>query len=124
MLGSTFVGYNFGVAGPFWFAAGYVQQVPTLDLALGSKQPSVTQKKNHPMLMHSLQNRCSPMIVFFAVLGIACKMRIPEAHTLLEIVRIRYGVVAHGVWIFLCLINNIIAVANMLLGASAAISAL
>lgn len=64
------------------------------------------------------------MIVFFAVLGIACKMRIPEAHTLLEIVRIRYGRVAHGVWIFLCLINNIIAVANMLLGASAAISAL
>mgnify|MGYP005986788349 CR=1 FL=1 len=22
MLGSSFVGYNFGVAGPFWFAAG------------------------------------------------------------------------------------------------------
>lgn len=64
------------------------------------------------------------MIVFFAVLGIACKMRIPEAHTLLEIVRIRYGNVAHIVWIALCLINNIIAVANMLLGASAAISAL
>lgn len=41
------------------------------------------------------------MIVFFAVLGIACKMRIPEAHTLLEIVRIRYGLVAHGVWIAL-----------------------
>ncbi|KAI1843265.1 hypothetical protein JX265_012162 [Neoarthrinium moseri] len=89
MLGSTLVGYNFGVAGPFWFAAG-----------------------------------CSPMIVFFAVLGIACKMRIPEAHTLLEIVRIRYGKVGHIVWIALCLINNIIAVANMLLGASAAISAL
>lgn len=64
------------------------------------------------------------MIVFFAVLGIACKMRIPEAHTLLEIVRIRYGKVGHIVWIALCLINNIIAVANMLLGASAAISAL
>ncbi|KAK7699380.1 hypothetical protein SLS64_011676 [Diaporthe eres] len=89
MLGSTLVGYNYGIAGPFWFAAG-----------------------------------CSPMIVFFAVLGIACKMRIPEAHTLLEIVRIRYGNVAHIVWIALCLINNIIAVANMLLGASAAISAL
>ncbi|KAK6075637.1 urea active transporter [Seiridium cupressi] len=89
MLGSSLVGYNFGVAGPFWFAAG-----------------------------------CSPMIVFFAVLGTACKMRIPEAHTLLEIVRIRYGKVGHIVWIVLCLINNIIAVANMLLGASAAISAL
>ncbi|UNI22953.1 hypothetical protein JDV02_008796 [Purpureocillium takamizusanense] len=89
MLGSTLVGYNFGVAGPFWFAAG-----------------------------------CSPMIVFFAVLGIACKMRIPEAHTLLEIVRIRYGKLGHIVWIVLCLINNIIAIANMLLGASSAISAL
>ncbi|SPO07032.1 probable DUR3 - Urea permease [Cephalotrichum gorgonifer] len=88
MLGSTLVGYNFGVAGPFWFAAG-----------------------------------CSPMIVFFSVLGIACKMRVPSAHTLLEIIRIRYGTVGHIVWIVLCLINNIIAVANMLLGASAAISA-
>ncbi|KAJ6442495.1 acetamidase [Purpureocillium lavendulum] len=89
MLGSTLVGYNFGVAGPFWFAAG-----------------------------------CSPMIVFFAVLGIACKMRVPEAHTLLEIVRIRYGKLGHVVWIVLCLINNIIAIANMLLGASSAIAAL
>ena len=56
MLGSTLVGYRYGVAGPFWFAAG-----------------------------------CSPMIVFFALLGISCKRKIPEAHTLLEIVRIRYG---------------------------------
>jgi len=59
MLGSSLVGYNYGVAGPFWFAAG-----------------------------------CSPMIVFFAVLGISCKRKIPEAHTLLEIVRIRYGKLA------------------------------
>ena len=56
MLGSTLVGYSYGIAGPFWFAAG-----------------------------------CSPMIVFFALLGISCKLKIPEAHTLLEIVRIRYG---------------------------------
>ncbi|AEO66748.1 uncharacterized protein THITE_2115106 [Thermothielavioides terrestris NRRL 8126] len=64
------------------------------------------------------------MIVFFSLLGIACKLRVPEAHTLLEIVRIRYGKLGHIVWIVLCLINNIIAVANMLLGASAAITAL
>ena len=105
MLGSTLVGYAYGLAGPFWFAAG-----------------------------------CSPMIVFFAVLGISCKLKIPEAHTLLEIVRIRYGelprvlwfdsmlisigTAAHIVYMALCLINNIIAVANMLLGASAAITAL
>lgn len=56
LLGSSFVGYSYGVAGPFWFAAG-----------------------------------CSPMIVFFALLGISCKRKIPEAHTSLEVVRIRYG---------------------------------
>jgi len=67
---------------------------------------------------------CSPMIVFFAVLGISCKRKIPEAHTLLEIVRIRYGTAAHIVYMFLCLVNNLIAVANMLLGASAAITAM
>lgn len=89
MLGSSLVGYTYGVAGPFWFAAG-----------------------------------CSPMIVFFAVLGISCKRKIPEAHTLLEIVRIRYGNTAHIVYMFLCLVNNLIAVANMLLGASSAISAM
>ena len=64
------------------------------------------------------------MIVFFAVLGISCKRKIPEAHTLLEIIRIRYGKTAHIVYMALCLINNLIAVANMILGASAAISAL
>lgn len=56
LLGSSFTGYNYGVSGPFWFAAG-----------------------------------CSPMIVFFALLGISCKRKIPEAHTSLEVVRIRYG---------------------------------
>ena len=61
MIGSTLVGYVYGVAGPFWFAAG-----------------------------------CSPMIVFFAVLGISCKRKIPEAHTLLEIIRIRYGKYFHS----------------------------
>ncbi|KAJ5220462.1 hypothetical protein N7468_009666 [Penicillium chermesinum] len=67
LLGSSFVGYDYGVAGPFWFAAG-----------------------------------CSPMIVFFALLGRT----------------------AHVVFMFLCLVNNIFACANMLLGAAAVISAM
>ncbi|KAH9991095.1 urea active transporter [Xylariaceae sp. FL0662B] len=89
ILGASLVGYNYGVSGPFWYAAG-----------------------------------CTPMITFFALLGISCKRKIPEAHTLLEIVRIRYGKVAHVVYMFLCLVNNLIAVANMLLGASAVITAM
>ncbi|KAL4872531.1 hypothetical protein BDV12DRAFT_193249 [Aspergillus spectabilis] len=88
-LGSSFTGYNYGVSGPFWFAAG-----------------------------------CSPVIVFFALLGISCKRKIPEAHTSLEVVRIRYGRVAHIVFMILCLVNNTFASANMLLGASAVISAM
>ncbi|PLB46514.1 Na+/solute symporter [Aspergillus steynii IBT 23096] len=88
LLGSSFVGYNYGVSGSFWFAAG-----------------------------------CSPMIVFFALLGISCKRKIPEAHTSLEVVRIRYGKIAHAVFMTLCLVNNIFACANMLLGAAAVISA-
>ncbi|KAJ5567768.1 hypothetical protein N7535_007074 [Penicillium sp. DV-2018c] len=88
LLGSSFVGYDYGIAGPFWFAAG-----------------------------------CSPMIVFFALLGISCKRKIPEAHTSLEVVRIRYGHVAHIVFMILCLVNNIFACANMLLGAAAVITA-
>ncbi|KAL1616597.1 hypothetical protein SLS54_008332 [Diplodia seriata] len=89
MLGSSLVGYQYGVSGPFWFAAG-----------------------------------CSPMIVFFALLGISCKRKIPEAHTLLEIIRIRYGNIAHIVYMVLCLLNNLFACANMLLGASAVITAI
>nr|XP_001398596.2 urea active transporter [Aspergillus niger CBS 513.88] len=89
MLGASFVGYDYGVAGPFWFAAG-----------------------------------CSPMIVFFALIGISYKRKIPDAHTSLEVVRIRYGRIAHAVFMTLCLINNIFACANMLLGAAAVISAI
>ncbi|KAJ5125224.1 hypothetical protein N7526_007401 [Penicillium atrosanguineum] len=88
LLGSSFVGYSYGLAGPFWFAAG-----------------------------------CSPMIVFFALLGISCKRKIPGAHTSLEVVRVRYGRTAHIVFMILCLINNIFACANMLLGAAAVITA-
>lgn len=72
MLGSTLVGYSYGVAGPFYFAAG-----------------------------------CSPMIVFFALLGISCKLKIPEAHTLLEIVRIRYGTFAPPLMFFAALAYDI-----------------
>ncbi|KAL3473886.1 Sodium:solute symporter family-domain-containing protein [Aspergillus californicus] len=89
LLGSSFTGYDYGVSGPFWFAAG-----------------------------------CSPMIVFFALVGIECKRKIPDAHTSLEVVRIRYGRIAHIVFMVLCLVNNIMASANMLLGASAVISAI
>jgi Na+/proline symporter len=58
------------------------------------------------------------------LLGIQSKRRTPHAHTVLEIVRARYGTLAHLVYMVLCLATNIIAYVNMALGASATISTL
>ncbi|KAL9485312.1 hypothetical protein ACSS6W_004101 [Trichoderma asperelloides] len=65
---------------------------------------------------------CSPMIVFFAYLGVVCKRRIPQAHTVLEIVRIRYGTIAHLIFTFLAIVNNLFNTINMILGAAAVIT--
>ncbi|PWN36841.1 uncharacterized protein FA14DRAFT_183221 [Meira miltonrushii] len=67
---------------------------------------------------------CLVQICFFALIAIQSKRRTPHAHTVLEVVRARYGTSAHLVYMVLCLITNIIAYVNMSLGASAAISAL
>ncbi|KAF5253647.1 hypothetical protein FANTH_1337 [Fusarium anthophilum] len=65
---------------------------------------------------------CSTVIVFFGYLGTVCKGRVPEAHTILEVIRIRYGTVAHISFTFLAIVNNLLNTINMILGASAAIS--
>ncbi|KAF6828169.1 urea active [Colletotrichum plurivorum] len=65
---------------------------------------------------------CSTIIVFFGYLGVVCKSRIPEAHTVLEVIRIRYGNTAHLSFTFLAVVNNLLNTINMILGASAAIS--
>ena len=67
---------------------------------------------------------CIVQICLFALLAIQSKLKTPHAHTILEVVRVRYGTTAHIVYMTLCLINNLIAVINMLLGASASIAAL
>ncbi|KAF5984594.1 putative DUR3-urea permease [Fusarium bulbicola] len=65
---------------------------------------------------------CSTVIVFFGYLGTVCTGRVPEAHTILEVIRIRYGTVAHLSFTFLAIVNNLLNTINMILGASAAIS--
>jgi Na+/proline symporter len=64
------------------------------------------------------------MICFFGFLAIQAKLRVPNAHTLLELIQVRYGRVAHVLWIFLCLLNNIFNFTSMLVGASTAVSSL
>jgi hypothetical protein len=54
-------------------------------------------------------------IALMAVLGIVAKLRVPYAHTSLEIIKIRYGRYAHWIFIVLNLINNIFGCGSMIL---------
>lgn len=50
------------------------------------------------------------MITGFAVVANQMKIRVPRAHTALEMVRLRYGATAHIVFIFLMFVNSVIGV--------------
>ncbi|KAF4462672.1 urea active transporter [Fusarium albosuccineum] len=82
-------GYLYGIAAPFWYAAG-----------------------------------CTIQIALMTVLAIHAKVKAPNGHTALEIVRLRYGFEAHVVFIFLCLVTNLLSVTSMILGAAGVITAL
>ncbi|EXJ72193.1 uncharacterized protein A1O5_04697 [Cladophialophora psammophila CBS 110553] len=54
-------------------------------------------------------------IALMAVLGIVAKLRVPYAHTSLEIIKMRYGKYAHWLFILLNLINNVFGCGSMIL---------
>ncbi|KAL4786257.1 Sodium:solute symporter family-domain-containing protein [Aspergillus varians] len=54
-------------------------------------------------------------IALMAALGVMAKIRVPYAHTSLEIIRMRYGTVGHIVFIILNLTNNVFGCASMIL---------
>lgn len=66
----------------------------------------------------------STMVCFLSLISIEAKRRAPNAHTLLELIRVRYGTTAHLIWIVFCLLTNILNFSSMLLGASAAVTSL
>lgn len=61
-------------------------------------------------------------ICLMAVLGIEAKKKIPTGHTCLEIVELRYGKAGHILYMFLCLVNNLLLCSSMILGTAGAIS--
>ncbi|CCG20508.1 hypothetical protein CORT_0A01170 [Candida orthopsilosis Co 90-125] len=61
-------------------------------------------------------------ITVMSMVGIHAKKKIPKAHTSLEIVELRYGKVAHILYMFLCLTNNLVSCSSMILAAAGAIS--
>ena len=61
---------------------------------------------------------CCFQIALMAVLGVLAKIRVPFAHTSLEIYRMRYGPIGHTVFACLNIINNVFGCASMILSAS------
>ena len=47
-------------------------------------------------------------ILLFGILAIEVKRKAPTAHTILEIVRARWGTAAHLTFLFFCLLTNCI----------------
>lgn len=64
----------------------------------------------------------SVQICIMSIVGIEAKKKIPSSHTCLEIVQIRYGKACHILYIFLCLVNNLLSCSSMILGSAGAIS--
>lgn len=63
-------------------------------------------------------------VLLFGVMAIEIKRKAPEAHTVCEIVRARWGTAAHVVFLIFCFMTNIIVTAMLLLGGSAVVNAL
>ncbi|KAJ5773701.1 Sodium/solute symporter [Penicillium paradoxum] len=57
-------------------------------------------------------------IALMAALGVMAKIRVPYAHTSLEVVRMRYGKIGHIVFILLNLVNNVFGCASMIMTGS------
>ena len=61
-------------------------------------------------------------IVLFASLAIKAKQLCPSAHTYLEIIKARYGVLTHCVYLFFGIATNILVTAMLLTGGSAVVT--
>jgi Na+/proline symporter len=66
----------------------------------------------------------STMITLMGYLSIEAKRKSPNAHTMLEIIRVRYGNAVHILWVFFALVNNALVFSSMILGASTAVTSL
>lgn len=63
-------------------------------------------------------------ILLFGILSIEIKRKAPNAHTVCEIIRARWGSTAHKVFLAFCLLTNMLVTAMLLLGGAATIEAM
>ena len=93
LLQSSGVAYRYGVSGPFCIFA-------------------LSERSN----IIGYASGATVQILLFAVLAIELKRRAPAAHTFLEIIRARYGKVAHIVYFVFGIMTNILVTAMLLTG--------
>ena len=89
LLQSSTVAYQFGISGPFWYAAG-----------------------------------ASIQVVLFAILAIELKRKAAMSHTFPEIINVRFGKLAHKVFLGFGLMTNTIVTAMLVLGGAAVVNSL
>lgn len=63
-------------------------------------------------------------ILLFSYLAVLVKRRAPSCHTFLEIIRVRWGTVAHIVFVVFAFLTNVIVTAMLILGGAATVNAL
>ncbi|CAK0737642.1 hypothetical protein CVIRNUC_000946 [Coccomyxa viridis] len=63
-------------------------------------------------------------IMLFGIMAIQIKRKAPNCHTILEVVRLRWGRAAHLVFLYLFLINNLFITSSLIIGSGAVIHAL
>ena len=63
-------------------------------------------------------------ILVFSILACKVKQNAPRCHTFLEIIKARYGTVAHLVFMLFAFVTNILVGSQLLLGGSAVVTSL
>jgi Na+/proline symporter len=63
-------------------------------------------------------------VLLFAVLAVEIKRKAPTIHTVLEIVKARWGTAAHITFLVFCLLTNIVVTSMLILGGAKVVEAL
>lgn len=63
-------------------------------------------------------------VLLFAIMAVEIKRKAPTAHTVLEVVRARWGTLGHLVFLPFCLLTNIIVTSMLILGGAAVLNGL
>lgn len=63
-------------------------------------------------------------VVLFSTIAVLVKLRAPTAHTFLEIIKARWGVIAHITFLGFALVTNVIVTSMLILGGSVTVKAL